>query len=242
MSKDFEKCLYDQIYGYTDSILSQAQCGFRKGCSTQYSIMTMTEKWRHNLDQGGVCGALSTDFDCLVHGFLIATLKAHGFTCESLKLINSYLIDRKHRAKINFSYSSFIDLLIRVPQGSILGPLLFNIYISDLFLFLDDDNVASYADYTAPYSMKENSLQVLNEIKNKARCVFNCFSSNYFKANPKKYHLLLTSNKQVNLNLDNLIIKTSKSEKLLGIIPNTFLNYPKKQDKNYILLHVFQVI
>ena len=206
----------------------------------------MTEKWRHNLDQGGICGALFTDlskaFDCLVHDFLIAKLEAYGFTYESLKLINSYLTDRKHRTKINSSYSSFLDFLIGVPQGSILGPLLFNIYISDLFLFLDDDNVASYADYTAPYSMKENSLQVLNEIKNKARCFFNCFSSNYFKANPKKYHLLLTSNKQVNLNLDNLIIKTSKSEKLLGIIPNTFLNYPKKQDKNYILLHVFQVI
>ena len=65
--------------------------------------------------------------------------------------------------------------------------------------------------------MKENSLQVLNEIKDKARCVFNWFSVNYFKANPKKSHFLLTSNERVNLNLDDLIIKTSKSEKLLGI-------------------------
>ena len=105
------------------------------------------------------------DFDCLVHHFLIAKFEAYGFTYESLKLINSYLTDRKHRTKINSSYSSFLDLLIGVPQGSILGPLLFNIYISDLFLFLDDDNVASYADDTTPYAMKENFLQVLNEIK-----------------------------------------------------------------------------
>ena len=58
LSKAFEKCLYDQIYAYIDSILSKAQCGFRKGCSTQYSIIAMIEKWRRNLDEGCICGAL----------------------------------------------------------------------------------------------------------------------------------------------------------------------------------------
>ena len=137
--------------------------------------------------------------------FLIAKLEAYGFIYESLKLINSYLTDRKHRTKINSSYSSFLDLLIGVPQGSILGPLLFNIYISDFFLFLDDNNAASYTDNTTPYDMKENTLQVLKGTEDKAGCVFNWFSANYFKANPKKSHFLLTSNEQVNLNLDNLI-------------------------------------
>ena len=56
LSKAFEKCLYDQIYAYTDSILSKAQCGFRKGCSTQYSIIAIIKKWRRNLDQGGIYG------------------------------------------------------------------------------------------------------------------------------------------------------------------------------------------
>ena len=113
------------------------------------------------MDQGGICGALFTDlskaFDCLVHDFLIAKLEAYGFTYESLKLINSYLTDRKHRTKINSSYSSVLDLLIGVPQGSILGPLLFNIYISDLSLFLDDANVTSCTDDTKPSAMKENT-------------------------------------------------------------------------------------
>ena len=179
LSKAFEKCLYDQIYAYTDSILSKAQCSFRKGYSTQYSIIAMTEKWRRNLDPGGICRALFTDLskasDCLVHDFLIAKLEAYDFTYEPLKLINIYFTDRKHRTKINSSYSSFSDLLIGVPQGSILGPLLFNIYITDLFLFLDDDNIASYADDTTPCAMKENTLQVLKEIEDKAGCVFNPF-------------------------------------------------------------------
>ena len=84
MSEAFEKCLLDQIYAYSDSILSKAQCGFRKGYSTHYSIIAMIEKCRPNLDQGGICRALFTDirkaFDCLVHDFLTAKLEAYGFT------------------------------------------------------------------------------------------------------------------------------------------------------------------
>ena len=168
------------------------------------------------MDQGGICGALFTDlskaFDCLVHDFLIAKLEAYGFTYESLKPINSYLTDRKYRIKINSSYSSFSFLLY-------------------IYIFLDDNNVASYADDTTPYAMKENALQVLKEIEDKAGCVFNWFSANYFKANPKKSHFLLTSNEQVNLNLDDLIIKTSKSEKLLGINIDPILTFNEHVSK-----------
>ena len=163
--------------------------------------------------------------------FLIAKLDAYGFTYEFLNLINGYLTDRKHGTKINSSYNSFLDLLTGVTQGSILGPLLFNIYVSDLFLFLDDDNVASYADDTTPNAMKDSSLQVLNEINDKAGCVLNWFLANYFKANPKKSHFLLTSNEQVNLNLDDLIIKTSKSEKMLGINFDHFLAFHEHVSK-----------
>ena len=97
LSKAFKKCLCDQIYAYIDSILSKAQYGFRKGYSTQYSIIAMIEKWRRNLDQDGICGALFMDlskaFDCFVHDFLLAKLEAYGFTYESLELINTYLTD-----------------------------------------------------------------------------------------------------------------------------------------------------
>ena len=61
LSKAFEKRMYDQIYAHTDSIFSNAQSGFRKGYSAQYSIIAMIEKWRRILDEGGICGALFTD-------------------------------------------------------------------------------------------------------------------------------------------------------------------------------------
>ena len=144
----------------------------------------MVEKGRRNLDQGGTLGALFTDlskdFVCLIHDFLLAKLEAYGFTYESLKPINSYLNDRKHRTKVNSSDSLFLDLLIEVPQGSILGLLLFNIDIFDLFLFLEEDNVTRYADEPTPCAMKKNFLkilQVLKEIEYDAALVFNWFSA-----------------------------------------------------------------
>ena len=208
--KALEKCLYEKVYAYTDSILSKTQCGFRKGYKTQYLIIAMSEKWRRNMDQGGMCGALFTDlseaFDCLVHDFLLYKLEAYGFTYKSLKLINSYLNDRKHRTKITLHIVHFPFL---VHSWSILGPHF------DIFLFLDHYNIASYDDDTAPYAMTENILQVLQQIGNKTACAFNWFSANYFEANPKKYHFLLISNEEVNLNLDDLIIKNSTSKNFL---------------------------
>ena len=97
--------------------------------------------------------------------------------------------------------------------------------------------------------MKQHTLEVLKKIEDKAACVFNSFSANYFKANPKKSNFLLTPNEQVNSNLDGLIIETSKSEKLLGINIDHFLTLNKhvsklckKASQDYMLLHVFQVI
>ena len=82
-----------------------------------------------------------------------------------------------------------------------------------------------------PYAMKENTLQVLKEIEYKAGCLFRWFSANYFNANPKKPHFLLISNEEVDLNLDDLVIKTSKSEKFLGINIDHFLIFNEQISK-----------
>ena len=92
----------------------------------------MLEKWKNAVDKGKYFGALLTDlskaFDCFSHELLMAKLHACGFDLPALKLIQSYLSNRKQRNKINAMYFSREEMLFRAPQGSILGPLLFNIF------------------------------------------------------------------------------------------------------------------
>ena len=124
--------MFEKMSQFFDNIFSKSQCGFRKGLSTQQCLLAMLEKWKRSIDNSKMFGALLTDllkaFDCLDHELLIAKLNAYGFSLTALKLVHNYLSNRKQRSKINSTYSSLLKILFGVPQGSILGPLLFNIF------------------------------------------------------------------------------------------------------------------
>ena len=111
----------------------------------------MVEKYRDILDKRVYAEILLTDlskvFDCINHELLIATLHAYGFSLESL-IIQSYLINRIQRVKINSLFSEYSNVESGVPQGSISGLLVFNIFICDLFFDDIDIDVASHADDT----------------------------------------------------------------------------------------------
>ena len=100
-------------------------------------------------------------FDCIPHDLFIAKLEAYSFQRDALTLVYDYLSNRKHRVKINETFSCWKDIQYGVPQGSILGPLLFNIPLCD---FLEDLGIASYADDTTIYTVKENKESVINTI------------------------------------------------------------------------------
>ena len=95
---------------------------------------------------------LSKAFDCLDHDLLIAKLHAYGFSRSALELIYSYLNERKQRVKVHGSFSAWKESTKGVPQGSVLRPLLFNIFINDIFFLVNDTEVCNYADDTTIFA------------------------------------------------------------------------------------------
>ena len=232
ISKIYEKSLYSQIYMYINQFLSDKLCGFRKGLNSQYALISLLEKWKKSLDNKGVGAALLTDlskaFDCLNHNLLIAKLHAYGFDDSSLTYILSYIKGRKHRTKVGNSYSSWTEIIAGVPQGSILGPLLFNIYINDLFLFLDDADIINYADDNTPFACGKNINVVIKQLEGNFCKLSEWARYNCLKLNDDKSHLLVSKHVgDVQINAGGNIITSSASEKLLGVHIDNTLKFDK---------------
>ena len=124
----------------------------------------MLEKLKKALDKGQTTGILLTDltkaFDCISHDILIAKLNAYEFSKIALNLIHDYLNGRNQRTKINESYSTWGELIFGVPQGSVMGPLLFNIFINDLF-YSEEFQMMNFADDCSPYSFSASTDDVI---------------------------------------------------------------------------------
>ena len=181
------------------------------------------------MEKGGKCGALLTDllkaFDCVLRDLLIAKLNAFGFEIDSLKLIYSNLVGRKQRLKIDSEYRTWQEIIFGVPQGSTLGPLLFNFHMCDLFFVAESIDIASCADDTTPYVCLEDMDLIIEKLKVKANDIFQWFNENAMKANADKCHLLITTNEERNISTGGEKIQNSKNEELLGVTIDNKLSF-----------------
>ena len=155
--------MHMQIDTFMRNKLLKLLIGFWKNHSTQHCLMSMLEMWKNTLDKGGYISAIFIDlskaFDTLNHNLLIAKLGAYGFERDSFSFMKSYLNDIQQRVRINDNFSSCEKITTGVPQGSIRGSFLFNIFINDLFLFVSSSNLSNYADdntlYASGFNLKE---------------------------------------------------------------------------------------
>ena len=229
-SKIFERNMYNQIYEYMNNHLSPYLCGFRKGFSAQHCLMVMIEKWKKALDKKLNAGAILTDlskaFDCINYALLIAKLEAYGFDHDSLSYILSYLTNRQQRTKVNNKYSEWSNIETGVPQGSILGPLLFNIYINDIFYFINETDIANYADDNTPYAIDPNVDILIEKLECDVAILAKWFNENYLKLNEDKCHMIITNHSNdLSAMIGNEKVTGSSSVKLLGITIDNKLNF-----------------
>ena len=142
---------------------------------------------------------LSKAFDTMNHDLLIAKLHVYGFDKTSLKLIFSYLNNRWHRTKINQNFSSWEELFQGVPQGSVFGPLLFNIYLNDLFYFTESTEVCNFADDTTFFACDEDLNSLMKRLEHDSLLAIEWFQNNNMKLNQDKCHLLVSGYEHENV-------------------------------------------
>ena len=130
-------------------------------------------------------------FDTINHKLLIAKRHADGFNKESLKLILDYLSNRWQRTKICDNFSSWAEILQGVRQGSVLGPLLFNIYINDLFFLTKFTDACNFADDATFFACDNDLNHLMERLEHYTKLVIEWFENNYMKLNEDKCHLLV---------------------------------------------------
>ena len=162
---------------------------------------------------------LSKAFDTINHDLLLAKLKAYGFSHNALAFMLSYLKNRSHRVNINSNFSTWEEIIAGTLQGSLLGPLLFNIFINDIFYFEDKSYLSNYADDNVLYAFGSNMTEVKDKLSQDLPKLSEWFTKNFMILNPDKcYHMCLGKD-TVNdiLKFCDKELKSSKLETVLKI-------------------------
>ena len=191
----------------------------------------MIETWKKHLDKGEKIGVILMDlskaFDTINHSLLLAKLDAYGFSRTSLKLMQNYLCNRQQRISINGSFSDWTEVITGVPQGSILGPLLFNKFLNDIFMFISKCNLCNYADDNTLYSTGKNLNRTRRNLEMEFMILHQWFHENHMTLNPGKCHYMVIGSRDLSheIVLNNSKITSPNEEKLVSIFLDSKLNF-----------------
>ena len=179
---------------FIDNLMSSFLSAYHSRYSTQHVLSRLIKQWRACLDQNkvveGILMDLSKAFDCLPHDLLIAKLEAYGVEKSSLLLLMSYLKDRKQAVKVKGIRSLFQLIKSVVPQGSILAPMLFKIFINDLFFLLDID-LHNFADDNTISTVSETIPELVDTLTSESNLAIDWFNSNSMFVNPDKFKAIV---------------------------------------------------
>ena len=233
ISKIYEKVLSVQLSDYFDNIFHNFLCAFRKGHGCQTTLLRLLEDWKSALDQNLYVAAILMDlskaFDCLPHDILLCKLSAYGLSSKSINLLGDYLTGRFQQVKIKGVVSSWAGIKKGVPQGSILGPLLFNAFINDIFYFIKEGTLYNYADDNTLSFCHENYDKLVSVLQEESNVLIDWFKDNCMQANPSKFQAIAvgakTFKKEPVFKIESAEIVCEKSVKLLGIDIDFKLNF-----------------
>ena len=237
IDKIFEKLVYSRLISFLDThnILSNRQFGFRKKHSTKLALISLTEEIRRALDAGNFsCGVfidLKKAFDTVNHDILLRKMELYGIRGIANQWFRSYLSNRTQFVSYSGSKSSFRNILFGVPQGSVLGPLLFLIYINDLCNAMKYSKTSLFADDTSIVYSDLSLKNVENNINEDLNNLYIWLCANKISLNITKTKVLLFRNAHkvinydLNITINNKTLKLSESVKYLGVTLDHFLNW-----------------
>ena len=155
------------------------------------SFFLQLEQWKKPLDNKNSVGPvpmdLSKTFDCIPHNLIIVKLHAYGFNENSLTFFQPYLKRCKQYVKINNTHSLSEELLSEVPQGFMLGPIFFNIFINDLLLWLSTANLHNFADDNTISAFSKELQELIKTLENTSQCAIKWCTNNCMIINPGKF-------------------------------------------------------
>ena len=232
VSKVFEIILSDQLMAYFVSILSHSLSAYRVGYNCQHVILQLTEFWRQSLDKGNCVGTVAMDlskaFDSMPHGLLIAKLSAYGVYKQACDLIINYLCNRRQRTQVMGKCSEWVTINRGVPQGSVLGPLLFNIFVNDLFYTDIDSMICNYADDYHLVKESNCTEELKVSLEKDAQRAISWFDNNYMDANSDKFQCISLDRfgrPPISISIEGNTIPSSDNIKVLGVTLDSSLKY-----------------